>query len=604
MARREPVLFGQKAGRITLWVVSGALILGVALATWIGIRGALGYQHLRAIEAGASRASAQILADPAQARSLVASLAEEAKAARDLTGDPIWGLAEQTPWVGPQLEAVRIISASSSGLLGDGLRPLVDAVGETSLDVLKPIDGRIDPAAIARLAAPAKSAAIDARDASSAVAEINTVPLLGIVQGAVERVSEAFARTADGLDALSRATDLLPGMLGEDGPRQYLVLVQNNAEARSLGGIAGTAILLRTEGGAVSLGDTRSGTSLSEALQGTSAASLSPDATALYGERPARYFQNVTQVPDFTVDGPLARQMYQSVTGVSVDGVITIDPVVLSYMLATTGPIQLQDGTVVDGSNAASLFLNDVYKRFPDPKAQDAFFGEATAIIFKDFLGGKGSTPGLLSAFSRGAEERRVLLWSTHEDEQAVLSGSTFAGALPITNERTARFGVYFNDAGGSKMSYYVKPDVRIAWSGCVPGAASERELTLSVSLTSTAPADAATSLPRYLTANGAFGVAPGNAATLTNVFLPEGWDLVSAASSNGLSFADGTYAGRRVLSIGTNLAPQASNQLDIVVQKVSTAAEAEAFVTPTADGSIDPTPSADCGHTAAPLLQ
>ncbi len=185
-----------------------------------------------------------------------------------------------------------------------------------------------------------------------------------------------------------------------------------------------------------------------------------------------------------------------------------------------------------------------------------------------------------------------------------MLSGSTFAGALPTTTERTARFGVFFNDAGGSKMSYYVKPDVRLSWSGCAPGTATERELTLSVSLTSTAPADAATSLPRYLTANGTFGVAPGNAATLTNVFLPEGWELVSAASSDGLTFADGTYAGRRVLSIGTNLAPQSSNQLDIVVRKDSTADEAEAFVTPTADGSIDPTPSADCGQTAAPLLQ
>lgn len=587
-----------------MWVASGLLVLGVVMTTWVGIRGALAYQHLRTIEALASSASAQSLANPEQAESLIASLANEAKAARELTGDPIWGVAEQAPWIGPQLEAVRVIAASSNGLLGDGLRPLVDAAGDMSLDALKPINGRIDPAAIALLTEPARSAAMNARDASSAVEAINTVPLLGIVQSAVERVRDAFRRTADGLDALSRATDLLPGMLGGDGPRQYLVLVQNNAEARSLGGIAGTAILLRTENGSVSLVDTRSGTSLSQALQGTRAASLPADAAALYGEKPAKYFQNVTQIPDFAIDGPLARQMYQSVTGVSVDGVITIDPVVLSYMLAATGPIQLQDGTVVDGSNAASLFLNDVYKRFPDPKAQDAFFGEATAIIFRDFLGGKGSTPGLLSAFSRGAEERRVLLWSTHEDEQAVLSGSTFAGALPVTTERTARFGVYFNDAGGSKMSYYVKPDVRLAWSACASGAASERELTLSVSLISTAPADAATSLPRYLTANGTFGVAPGNAATLTNVFLPEGWDLVTATSSNGLTFADATYAGRRVLSIGTNLAPQASNQLDIVVKRVSTATEAEVFVTPTADGSIDPTPSADCGQTVAPLLQ
>ena len=53
------------------------------------------------------------------------------------------------------------------------------------------------------------------------------------------------------VDALSRTATLLPAMLGRDGPRDYLIVFQNNAEWRSLGGIVGALALQR---GVVELG--------------------------------------------------------------------------------------------------------------------------------------------------------------------------------------------------------------------------------------------------------------------------------------------------------------------------------------------------------------
>ncbi len=42
----------------------------------------------------------------------------------------------------------------------------------------------------------------------------------------------------------ARAVRLLPPMLGADGPREYLLLVQNNAEQRATGGIPGSVVQL------------------------------------------------------------------------------------------------------------------------------------------------------------------------------------------------------------------------------------------------------------------------------------------------------------------------------------------------------------------------
>ncbi len=592
------------AGRIAAWLVAGFLLGSLVVGVWVGIRGALAYLHLASIEEGASRAGNQLLSDPSEGVALISRFSADAASARDLTSDPLWHLAEATPWIGPQLSALGVIAASSDDLLTRSLLPLATAAQESSLDALKPVNGRIDPSVFAQMADPAQSAADTARAAATAVDDIDQTPLLGAIQSGVARVDEVFSQAADGLDALSRATRLLPNMLGQDNARKYLVLVQNNAESRSLGGIAGTAILLRADNGAISLEATTSGTALSERLGGR-IVELPEEIRALYGDKPGKYFQNLTQIPDFTVDGPLAREMYESITGVTVDGVVTIDPVALSYMLEATGPVALPDGSTLTADNAAHLLLNEVYKKYVDPSEQDAFFAQATGTVFTAFLSGTSSAPRFLTAFSRAVEERRMLIWSAQSEEQAQLTGTTIAGELPATNDDTARFGVYLNEAGGSKMSFYVKPSVTLSWSRCDAAAhRTDRELALRIDVTNTAPADAATSLPTYLTANGLFGVAPGNASTLVNVVLPQGWELVSATESDGGSFASATFEGRQVVSFGTNLAPQTSAQIDIRVRALSAATKAEAFVTPTADSSIDPTPSATCEFSSAQVLQ
>lgn len=592
------------AGRIALWALGGFLLLSVFAVAWVGVRGTIAAVHLDQIRSKAPEIISSFTGEPSQAIDGLRTLSNHTLTAHDLTSDPIWSVVAQTPWIGPQLQAVSTVTASADELLRLGVLPLAESTQTGALDALKPINGRIDTSSLLAIKDPARQAAARADNALTAVKQLNRTPLVGKLSDAVDQSEDLFARAAGALDALSTATELLPGMLGESGPRSYLVLVQNNAEMRSLGGIAGTALLLRTDAGAITLVGTESGTALSTGIRGP-VTTLPDDVQAVYGTRPARYFQNLTQVPDFTFDGPLARDMYRQLTGNEVDGVIAIDPVVLSYLLKATGPVVLPDGSTINADNAASLFLSEVYKRYPDPNAQDAFFAASSASIFSAFIEGRGSSTGLLTALARGADERRVLLWSAHEDEQALLDSSSMAGKLPITDDDTARFGVYFSDAAGSKMSYYLKPNVSLAWSGCVsPGQAATRQLTLTVNLTSNAPADAATSLPLYVTANGLFGVAPGIVAVTGNVYLPQGYALVSAQASNGASFTSAGLQGREVLSYGVNLQPGQTASISVVVETTSAATDAEAIMTPTADQSISPVVTTTCESVATATLK
>ncbi|MGP2481120.1 DUF4012 domain-containing protein, partial [Listeria monocytogenes] len=87
--------------------------------------------------------------------------------------------------------------------------------------------------------------------------------------------------------------------------------------------------------------------------------------------------QDVTQVPDFAVGAPLAREMWRRQTGTAVDGVIAVDAVALSSLLEATGPVTLPTGDVLTSADAVPLLLDEVYRRYPDPKSHDVFFQSA-----------------------------------------------------------------------------------------------------------------------------------------------------------------------------------------------------------------------------------
>jgi len=584
-------------GRVFAWALVTILVVVFLGMVWIGVRGALAYKHLERIQTGASESVATMTKDPSATASTLASLAADAADARNLTSDPIWAAAENLPWIGPQLAAFGTVASSSDQLFRESLLPLAVAAKGLSIHSLEPVDGQIDTSALGTLVEPARAAGLKAAAAAEAAQDINRTPLLGVVDSAVGEATKQFNAIAGAIDGLARTSQLLPAMLGQDGPRNYLLVVQNNAEWRSLGGITGTAILVHTDKGAITLVDTQSATGLVRDLVDP-IVPLPTDVTQIYGTRPARYFHNLTQIPDFPVDGRIAREMYRSKTGVDVDGVLAVDPVVLSYVLKSIGPVKLPTGDTLTDSNAVQFLLNEVYLRYPDPATQDTVFASAAGAIFQGIIDGRGSTEGLISALGRASEERRLLIWSSDPDEQAVLDGTTIAGELPVTDARIARFGVFLNDGTGSKMSYYVKPEVTVTSSSCSSGPGeAERQLTLRVRLTNTAPTDAATSLPPYITGEGAYGTSPGDAKVISNIYVPEGFTVESVYTDDGSSPGSGQYKGLDVLTLETTLTPGASAGFSVMVRSLAGPARSEALVTPTADASINPTVEASCGR-------
>lgn len=225
----------------------------------------------------------------------------------------------------------------------------------------------------------------------------------------------------------------------------------------------------------------------------------------LYGDITGEYMQDVTLTPRFDVSAKLAREMWKQRFAQQVDGVLAIDPVTLSYVLRATGPVQLPTGDTLTADNAVQMLLSDVYAKYPDPVVQDAFFASASSAVFDKVASGGFDTKAFVSALTQSADESRLRLWSADTAEQRRISGTPVAGELPTATADSSQFAVYLNDGTGSKMDYYLDKSVSVGSSVCRKD--GRPTSVVEITLKNTAPADAATSLPRYVTGGGDFGV-------------------------------------------------------------------------------------------------
>ena len=222
---------------------------------------------------------------------------------------------------------------------------------------------------------------------------IDRSALLPLVDDAIGQVLDVIADTAP---LVHTATEVLPTalqMLGDTEPRTYFVMFQNNAEIRATGGNPAASVLVRVEGGRVSLaGQASSTTFASDGLAGRQFIDLPPETLALYAADFPLYSQNYTRTPNF----PTTAALFQGIlgaTGHPIDGVISLDPVALSHMLAVAGPVTV-DGIELNSENVVRVLLNETYFRFPDDQAPaDAFFAAASAAVFDKLVAGELGSP-------------------------------------------------------------------------------------------------------------------------------------------------------------------------------------------------------------------
>jgi hypothetical protein len=540
--------------RVVLLVIGSLGLLLLASMLWVGVRAMIAKTELESLlPLAASVQSNLVEGKTSEAHSEALRFVEHADTAVALTSDPVWLAYEALPALGANLTVVRELADVVKDVAHGAVVPLTEAADGISVEDFKPVSGAIDLGPLVEAQPSVAEASAVLASARRDLSKVDSAMALSQVNQAVQQLHLALNDASDGVDALDRAVRIVPTILGVSGPRNYLVLFQNPAELRASGGISGAVALLHTDGGRLQLVNQVS--SAKYERYDAPVLELPIETRGIYGDITGQYLQNVNLTPDFVQSAELAQEMWRLQFGETVDGVLSIDPVALGYLLRATGPITLPSGDALSAENAVQLLLSDVYSRYPETSDQDAFFAAASASVFAAIAGGNADPIALITALAQAGAEHRVLVWSSADAEQAVLADTTLAGGLPVSDSTTQRFGLYFNDATGAKMGTYLDVQTAVGQTTCRND--NRPNYVVDVTLTNNAPADAANSLPKYVTAGGAFGISPGNVSTILYVYGAPGLENLGVTKDGEplpyLPANDATYP---VSSLTVELAP------------------------------------------------
>lgn len=542
---------------------------------------------------------------PEDAIATVEKIRSHTHEASERAGDPLWTLASVVPGFGPNVSAVSEVARSADDVANLGLVPLVKVFRTLDWEKLVPSGPGADLEPLKAASPSVRSAALAVRLSAERLDRIDSSKLMPQVAEPLQSARDQLHSVTGTLDTASDASQIIPTMLGSDEPRNFLLIIQNNAEARASGGIPGALAVLNVDNGNLTLGSQSSAAALGVT---SPTLPLDPEQQMIYSARLGKYMQDVNLTPDFPSAAVTAQLMWEGKTGQRVDGVISIDPVALSYILNATGPVELASHELsslaggsmpaqLNGSNVVKTLLSDVYAKIQDPKMQDLYFAGLAQEIFGALSSGKGDTKLLLEGMSQATQEGRLLIWSDQPSEQEIIAKYPISGSIAGPSVAPAQFGVYFNDGTGAKMDYYVERTVQLIEECPQNG---YEQTTVRVRSTNTAPLDAATSLPEYVTGGGAFGVPPGSVETNIVAYGPV-QAIAETAKMDGqpTGFAPYLHSNRPVGVLAIRLAPGESRTVDFIFGKIVQHREPNLVVTPgvgDVKDTILPTMEASCG--------
>jgi len=483
----------------TKWGALALTVLVLAFVGWLGFQGVNAKSSLEQSRSNAQQSKDALLSGKAEDATRFAENSQfYAEQASTATHSLPWNVAAAVPWLGSPFKAGQQISDVVVGLTADVLTPAARAGVGISPDTLF-ADGRVNVQLLREKEPVLSAIAADATKLNLQAVEISQPAFLSPLRSARTQLQEQTAEIAGLFSNTALAARLAPSMMGADGPRTYLMAFQTNAEARGTGGLLGGFGVLRFDNGKPTVDTLAPNTELAGA---TAAIDLGPEFNELYGWANAYTdFRNSNLSSHFPYAAQIWKSMWERQSRLTVDGVIAMDPVALSYVLGAIGPVTMPDGEVITQDNVVELTESTAYVRFPtDQAARKKYLQDIANQVVLKLTGRVESPRKLLDALGRAASERRIAVWSASPADQAILEETPLAHAIPEDPAPYAE--VIINNLAGNKMDYYLVREIEYAADGCD---GDMRNSTITVRLTNTATDKP---LPDYVA--GTLGLVPG----------------------------------------------------------------------------------------------
>lgn len=453
----------------------GILGVGLILVLAAAVSAPLGWRSLRELRQGqASLFQAQEILRETRELARAATALKQAhthfqRAAKTLRAV---GYARAIPWVSYHYKALRAGSEAAtrtSAALTSALEVAV-ALSEP-LKAQTPLRiGELSPEQRASLLQQVGQA-IPKLQGAKAELELSatllaSLPRAGLIRSWQANLEELESRSRLAATLLEDTIPLLeiaPLLLGYPQEKTYLFVLQNSDEMRPAGGFIGTYGLITFDAGHITKFSTDDVYNLDRFVP-AARRPLAPPPIVKYLEQPRFYLRDANWSPDFPTSAKQILKFYHEelktvcdqkpqlilhdscfMIHQNIDGVIAIMPEAIRPLLKLVGPITVSGQTFTAGNLTDALEyeveIAFEQKGIPRPQRKQIISELGHALIAKVLAFPSEKWPEVLHLVRSALEEKQLLLYSTDETLQALLTLQGWAGEIkPVSGDYLAVF--------------------------------------------------------------------------------------------------------------------------------------------------------------------
>ena len=234
-------------------------------------------------------------------------------------------------------------------------------------------------------------------------------------------------------DDIVGALNITPEILGINGSKNYLIIVQNDLEMRPGGGLLGGYAFLSIENSNFKL--IKSGDVSFLDKETTKPRPIPPSFLSRFLNTRALYLKDANFDPDFKISAQTIRSIWLSTPrSFDIEGMIVIDRQFLKTLIDTIGEIKLEDGRVINAQNVDET-LDGFFSFVGNQSLESRKYKNLTSILLNELLKKSFSYSThnfneLIQKIMAMAKSKHLLFYSTDEKLQTLAEKYNAAGSI------------------------------------------------------------------------------------------------------------------------------------------------------------------------------
>ncbi len=474
---------------------------------------------------------------------------------REEMDSPIWHTLSVFPEVEKNIRSAKTLLDIADDANQKLLSPGIDLMEKTPLSSIKAGEGGFNIVTI--------NAYLDFVD--------EIMPEVTRIENQLKGVDLSLTGMQDDLTKYEKEIDNVIDMFGEyeqplrdiigDGKtdRTYMLAAQNLAEGRALGGFIGSVGTVTIEDGIMKISDFKS------CLQVLTSPYISEDVAQTEDEKRIFYdLMNDPRNPNFSMDfkrcGEIWSAEYFESHNIVVDGVISMNPVILQKILSTLDKsVTLSDGTVMNGSNAMRVIEKDLNYKYmnsdlDEGTAQwidrndesDSLYAEAANSVIDIFTNSFSfsNMTKILPMFVDCFSDKTIMVWMNDPVEERHMVNAGMAGEL-VSERKKSYTGLWWSYTHASKFGWFM--DLKTKVSDPVTNADGTKTYNVSADITNIFTDEDMKGAGYYILGN------TNNDGSLIGVMhltAPVDGKITNVQLSNGREMIEDVYQGVQVYRI------------------------------------------------------